>query len=188
MSDHINTCTVPQHGLSPMPGEVADSLDGRASARRRVPALAAAVVALAMAGCGQAGASQSPAQTPLPPTVAVTAAPTVATTPEPPAPTPLNPAPAEMLGRWTYEFAEGDVATVDIEATRVSIERLGISRMRLGVIGDELVLSNSNLCAGEGRYAWSLEGDTLRFNVIGTDPCDGRQKSFDGVAYTRVQG
>lgn len=151
---------------------------------RRMPALVA-ILGLAMAACGQVAATLPPAATTIPGATA-TAAPTTAPTPEPPPPTPLNPAPAQMLGEWTYEFAEGDVATIVIEATRVSIERLGSSRMRLGVIGDELVLSNSNLCAGEGRYRWSIEGDTLRFDVIGVDPCDGRQKSFDGVAYTRV--
>jgi hypothetical protein len=141
-----------------------------------------AILCLLLVGCGQAGGTLQPAGTPMATGSVATAAPT----PEPPAPTPLNPAPAEMLGRWSHEFGEGDVATLDIAATRISITRTGSSHIRLGVIGDELVLSNSNLCAGEGRYRWSLEGDTLRFDVIGVDPCDGRQKSFDGVAYTRV--
>ena len=157
------------------------------SSRPRIAA-AAAVLSLAMAACAQAGPTQSPTATALPASVAPTAAATVAATPEPPPPTPLNPAPAEMIGKWTYEFAEGDVATLDISATAIRIHRFAIATVRLEVFGDELVLSRSQLCTGEGRYRWSIVGDELRFDSVSPDECPDRQKTFDEATYTRVGG
>jgi hypothetical protein len=150
---------------------------------RRMPILPAAILGIAVAACAQAGGTQQPVATALPPSVAPTAAPTA----EPPAPTPLNPAPAGMVGRWTSEFANGDVATVDITATKLAISGVDFpTSMRLEVFGQELVLSHSTLCAGDGRYRWSIVGDTLRFESLGPDACERRQKSFDGVTYTRL--
>jgi hypothetical protein len=78
----------------------------------------------------------------------------------------LNPAPAEMIGRWT-----SDVATVDITATKLAISGVDFpTSMRLEVFDQELVLTRSTLCAGEGRYRWSVEGETLRLEPIGPDP------------------
>lgn len=152
---------------------------------RRMPILPAAVLGIALAACAQAGGTQQPVATALPPSVAPTAAPTA----EPSAPNPLNPAPAEMISRWTTELANGDVATMDITATKLAISGVDFpTSMRLEVFGQELVLSHSSLCAGDGRYRWSIEGDTLRFESIGPDPCQIRQKSFDGVTYTRAPG
>lgn len=148
--------------------------------------LPVACLGLAVAACAQGGATLPP-PTLLPPSAAPTAAATEAPTVQPVA-TPANAAPAEMLGKWTSEFATDDIATLVITATGISISRLGSANVRLEVFGDELVLSHSQLCAGEGRYSWSIEGDNLRFDSIGTDPCDGRSKSFDGVTYTRVSG
>jgi hypothetical protein len=105
-----------------------------------------------------------------------------------PAPTLLNPAPPELLGKWTVEFAEGDVGTITISPTGIRIKRFASADVRLEVFGDELVLSHSQLCTGEGRYRWAIEGDQLRFDSIEPDVCDGRSKSFNGVTYTRVPG
>ncbi len=144
---------------------------------RRMPILPAAVLAIAVAACAQAVGTQQPVATALTPSVA----PTVRTA-EPPAPTPLNPAPAKMISRWTSE-----VATVDITPTRLAISAVDFpTSMRLEVFGQELVLSHSTLCSGDGRYRWSIEGDTLRFESVGPDPCERRQPTFDGVTYTRV--
>lgn len=146
--------------------------------------LRAASLALAVGACGQTAATQ-PATTPAAASPAATAAPTQAPTAAPPAPTPLNPAPPDMLGKWT---AEDDVATITISATGMRIVNAATADVRLEVIGDELVLSHSQLCTGEGRYRWSIEGDTLRFDSIEPDPCEFRSKSLDGVAYTRAPG
>jgi hypothetical protein len=163
---------------------VSDDPDaGTANLPIRLAVLGAAILGIAVAACAHAGGTQQPVATALPPSVAPTAAPTA----QPPAPTPLNPAPAEMIGRWTSEMANGDLATVDITATKLAISGVDFpTSMRLEVVGQELVLSHSTLCAGDGRYRWSIEGDTLRFESIGPDPCERRQKSFDGVTYTRL--
>jgi hypothetical protein len=154
---------------------------GTATLRSRLAVLgAAAVLGIAVAACAQAGGTPQPVATSLPPSVAPTAAPTA----EPPAQTPLNPAPAQMISRWT-----SDVATVDITATKLAISEVDFpTSMRLEVVGQELVLSHGSLCGDEGRYRWSIEGDTLRLEPIGPDPCDRRQPYFDGVTYTRVPG
>jgi hypothetical protein len=159
---------------------VSDDPDaGAATLRSRLAVIgAAAVLSIAVAACAQAAGTQQPVATTLPPSVAPTAAPTA----EPIAPTPLNPAPAEMISRWT-----SDVATLDITATKLAISAVDFpSSMRLEVFGPELVLSRSTLCAGDGRYRWSIEGDALRFESIGSDACERRQTTLDGVTYTRV--
>jgi hypothetical protein len=159
-------------------------------ARNRTGLLCTAALAVALAvvaaGCAGAGAT---------PTAAPSAAGTIASTlpgsspsAEAPKPTLMNPAPAEMLGQWTVKFAEGDVATITISPTGIKIVRFGSANVRLEVFGDELVLSHSQLCTGEGRYAWTIDDDKLRFDSVTPDACDGRAKSFDGVTYTRVKG
>ncbi len=140
-------------------------------------------LALLAAGCAQGGGpGPTTAPTVAGPAATIAAAPTAS----PPAPTLLNPAPEEMLGKWTTTFAEDDVATNRIQPTGIRITRFATATVRLEVFGDELVLSHSQLCTGEGRYSWSIEGDTLRFDSITPDECDGRSKTFDGVEYTRV--
>jgi hypothetical protein len=164
---------------------VSDDPDaGKTTLRRRLAVIgAAAVLGIAVAACAQAGGTQQPVATALPPSVAPTEVPTA----EPPAPTPPNAAPAEMIGKWTTELSNGDVATLDITATKIAISGVDFpTTMRLEVFGQELVVSHGSLCAGDGRYRWSIEGDTLRFESIGPDACDRRQPSFDGVAYTRA--
>ena len=144
------------------------------------------VAALALGACAQAGAPATAG-----PSVAATVGlptPGPTATAVGPAPTLLNPAPAEMLGKWTVEFAEGDVATITISPTGIRIKRFASADVRLEVFGDELVLSHSQLCTGEGRYRWAIEGDKLRFDSVEPDACDGRSKSFNGVTYTRVPG
>ena len=53
------------------------------------------------------------------------------------------------------------------------------------------VLTFTAVCGGTafegvGRYRWTLEGDTLRFDLIGNDECSGRQAIFDGAAFERT--
>lgn len=173
MIDDMHGAIRPRMGRRPIP-----------SARSSVAA-AAVVLSLALAGCAQAGATQPPTTTHPTSVEPTAAAPSAAPTTEPPAPTPLNPAPAEMIGKWTSEFAEGDVATLDISSTAIRIHRFGTATVRLEVFGDELVLSRSQLCVGEGRYRWSIVGDELRFDSVSPDACPDRAKTFDGATYTR---
>ncbi|HET9852772.1 MAG TPA: hypothetical protein VFP56_09730 [Candidatus Limnocylindrales bacterium] len=143
-----------------------------------------AVTALSLAACAQAGAPATTAPS-MPAAASALAAPTASPLPTP-VPTLLNPAPPEMLGKWMTEFAEGDIGTITISPTGIRIKRFASADVRLEVFGDELVLSHSQLCTGEGRYRWSIEGDELRFDSIEPDACDGRAKTFNGVTFTRV--
>lgn len=183
MRDDLSAGPVPAIDRSPIRRPIRRPF--RLKAPRHRPGLAAVMLGLTVVACAPAGVTQSPASTTLPPGVAATQAATVAPTVEPPAPTPLNPAPAEMIGTWTSEFAEGDVATLDITATAIRISRFATATVRLEVFGDELVLSRSQLCVGEGRYRWSIVGDELRFDSVSPDACPDRAKTFDGATYTR---
>ena len=142
-----------------------------------------AVLVVVGAGCAQVAAPGETTST-APSAVSVSAPPT--STPRPPDPTPLNPAPAELLGKWSTDFGDDDIATIRISPTSIRITRFATANIRLEVLGDELVLSHSEFCIGEGRYRWTIEGDQLRFDSITPDACDGRAKSFDGVTFTRV--
>lgn len=157
---------------------------GAGRSRRRAIVLGA-ILGVIVAACAEAGASLPPVSTALLPS----ANPTETAPPSQPAEpvaTLLNPAPAELIGRWTADFGGDDVARIDITATGISIFRFAGANLRLEVFGDELVLSHSQLCSGDGRYRWSIDGDKLLFESVTPDPCDGRAKSFDGVTYTRV--
>jgi hypothetical protein len=151
---------------------------------RRLGLAFGAVVLLGfVAGCSQSGAG-SPSGTPV--SLEPSAPASVSPTPRPPEPTLLNPAPPEMLGKWSAVFGEDDIGTIRISPTGMRITRFATAAIRLEVFGDELVLSHSQLCEGEGRYRWTIEGDKLTFESVTPDACDGRAKSFDGVTYTRV--
>jgi hypothetical protein len=146
----------------------------------------AVLYAVSLAACGLAAA---PAATPS--SLATASPPAAEATPRAqstPAPTLLNPAPPEMLGKWSVEFADGDLATITIKETGIRIKRFATADVRLEVFGDEAILSHSQLCTGEGRYRWSIEGEELTFESIEPDVCDGRAKTFDGVTFTRVPG
>jgi hypothetical protein len=125
------------------------------------------------------------------PTATPTGSPVIATpalTIEPtgtPEPT-LASVPAELLGTWQADFGGGDVAILRIKERAYAITREGSATGRLEPDDGALLFSHSDLCTGEGRYAWTLEGDALHLESIGTDACPGRQKSLDGVTYVPV--
>ena len=47
---------------------------------------------------------------------------------------------------------------------------------RVTIDGDEIEFHGSDLCEGSGIYTWVVEGDTLTFTMVGTDPCSGRSE------------
>ena len=98
-----------------------------------------------------------------------------------------EPVPAELLGKWRSEFAEGDVAVLTIKEDAFLLERMALANGWLELDDGALLFSHSSLCIGEGRYDWKLSGETLVLESIGTDECDGRSKSLDGVTYIRVE-
>jgi hypothetical protein len=99
--------------------------------------------------------------------------------------TPEHPAPPELVGRWAAEISEDDVIRLELTDRGFEIYRFGSASGRIEVFGDEIVFSHSSLCSGEGRYRWSVEGQTLLFASIEPDVCDGRSKSLDDIEFTR---
>jgi hypothetical protein len=125
------------------------------------------------------------------PTAAPTANPSIATpavTIEPtgtPVAT-LVPVPSELVGQWRAEFTANDFVLLEIKERAYSIVREASGQGRLELDGDALVFSHGSLCTGEGRYAWTLTGETLHFDSIGRDDCPGRESSLDGATYVRL--
>lgn len=146
-----------------------------------------AVLGLSVAACsGQASgtaspppASVAPAPTSAAPTIAPTTAPTKAL-----ASTPALPAPAALQGRWRAVIAP-DVAILAFTATGYTIDWLGGGHGRIEVEGDEITFSGSRECPGSGTYRWSIEGDKLDLEPVGTDACPFRAEWARKGTYKR---
>ncbi len=148
----------------------------RSGALLLVPLLSAV-----LASCAPAAA---PAAATLPP-VSPSPAPTASLATEDPSVTPgvtAQPLPAEIMGKWE----SGEIA-LEIKQGSYSTVHMALARGRLEVDGDGLAFSNSTLCAGIGRYRWSVEGNELTFESIEPDECPGRAAGLDGITYTRVE-
>ena len=94
--------------------------------------------------------------------------------------------PAELIGKWRAEISADDIIVLDIKAGSYSIAREASAKGRLELDGAALIFSHGTLCTGDGRYSWTVTGDTLQFKLIGPDACPGRETSIDGVTYVRV--
>lgn len=144
-----------------------------------------AVVGLApRSGQRVPGSSSTPTATPptsAAPTIAPTTAPTKAL-----ASTPALPAPAELQGRWRAEIAP-DVAILTFTATTFTISWLGGDSGRIEVDGDEITFRGSPNpeCPPGGTYRWSIEGDKLHLEPVGTDPCPFQTDWAGNRTYTR---
>jgi hypothetical protein len=113
------------------------------------------------------------------PTIAPTTAPT-----ETPAPTPAAPAPAELQGRWRAEIGAG-IAILTLTETKYALNWLGTGAGRIAVEGDEITFSGSSGCPGDGTYRWSIDGDKLHFEPVGTDACPIRADWAGDRTYKR---
>jgi len=146
-----------------------------------------AVLGASVAACsGQAaGTASPPAETvaPAPTSAAPTIAPTTAPT-KTPEPTPALPAPAELQGRWRAVIEPG-VAILAFTATGYTQSWLGGGSGQIEVEGDEITFSGSLECPGSGTYRWSIEGDELYLEPVGTDPCPFRADWAGNRTYTR---
>lgn len=109
-----------------------------------------------------------------------------------PRPTPEFPAPTELQGTWASVSDVGEDLELEFRETGYRITTstpLGphSGSGRVEVDGDEIKFSNSTLCAGDGRYRWSIEVDVLRFEPIGTDACPSRAATIEQIEYTRAE-
>ena len=145
------------------------------------------VLGLSVAACsGQASGTASPppatvapAPTSAAPAIAPTTAPTKAL-----ASTPALPAPAALQGRWRAEIASA-VAVLEFTATGYTQTWLGGGSGQIEVEGDEITFSGSRGCPGSGTYRWSIEGDKLHLEPVGTDQCPFRFEWARNRTYTR---
>ena len=99
--------------------------------------------------------------------------------------TPALAAPAELQGRWLAEIP--DVAILTFTATTFTISWLGGDSGRIEVEGDEITFRGSPnpQCPGGGTYRWSIEGDKLHLEPVGTDPCPFQAEWAGNRTYTR---
>ena len=155
----------------------------------RVLILVLSVLAVPIAGCaGQASGTASPpsatvapAPTSAAPTIAPTTAPTKAL-----ASTPALPAPAELQGRWRAVVATAP-SILEFTATNYTVSWLGGGNGQIEVEGDEITFFGSGECPGRGTYRWSIEGDKLDLEPVGTDPCPFRYEWARTETYTRYE-
>jgi len=154
-----------------------------------------ALLSLALAACTQDASPGSP--TPSSALAGSSSAPQATERPSAspaPAATPEFPAPAELQGTWKAVMASGSDIELEISETGYRIAApnpfgavSGPRNGRVEVDGDEITFSNSTTCVGDGRYRWSIEGDLLRFEPIGTDQCPNRAPTIAQIEYTRAE-
>ncbi len=140
----------------------------------------ALVLAGALAGCGGSRASPTVASSP---TVAATSA---AAAPE------GEDAPAELQGTWKLATKgspeRGLLFVISDRHYRIPTR---LANGDLVVNGDEILFFNAAICGltlpeGIGRYRWSVDGDTLRFELVGKEPCGGRSDILASSVYRRI--
>jgi hypothetical protein len=79
------------------------------------------------------------------------------------------------------------VAILTFTATTFTIDWLGVSSGLIEVVGDKLTFSGSRdpQCPNGGTYRWSIDGDKLHFEPVGTDPCPFQAEWAGNKTYTR---
>jgi len=149
-----------------------------------IPVLTA-VLGLSLVACsGQPAGTASPRPTVASATTsAATIAPTIAPT-KAPASAPALPAPAELQGRWRAVVATAP-SILEFTATNYTVTWLGGGNGRIEVEGDEITFFGSSDCPGRGTYRWSIDGDKLDLEPVGTDPCPFRLEWARSETYTR---
>jgi hypothetical protein len=153
-----------------------------ANVTHRIGILLALLVAVACSPAGPPGAS--PVLTVVPATASPAAS---IQAPASEAPT-RAPLPADLVGRWQVELSPGDTLTLELKDGAYVISRSGADsgRGRLELDGDTLVFSHSTICAGEGRYAWSIEAGELQLTSIAPDACPSRAGLIEGQSFSRA--
>jgi hypothetical protein len=134
------------------------------------------VAAASLAACG--GDSSAPTEG----ASQTTAAPTTTAAPK-------NPLPEELQGTWFSSTATAaDPLRLYLRESTYVVSRGGSHSGDVEAEGD--VLTFTSICGGSneegtGRYRWTLKGDTLHFDLIGTDECGGRSDVLEDATYER---
>jgi hypothetical protein len=74
---------------------------------------------------------------------------------------------------------------LEFTATKYTVTWLGGGNGLIEVEGDEITFFGSRDCPGRGTYRWSIEGDKLDLEPVGTDPCPFRYEWARSETYTR---
>jgi hypothetical protein len=95
--------------------------------------------------------------------------------------------PAALQGRWRAEIAPGVAILEFTPYGNFTIQWAGVGSGRVEVKGDEMTFSGSRdpQCPDGGTYRWSIEGDKLHFEPVGTDPCPFQARWAGNQTYTR---
>jgi hypothetical protein len=76
-------------------------------------------------------------------------------------------------GIWTLVLRPGRFSTAVTTSPQVNRGRLDISENELTLLGE------TPACVDDvGRYRWSLDGRTLRLEVVARDPCSGNDRTI----------
>jgi len=151
-------------------------------------ALAGVLLALSLAACGgdsaapgTAGESARSLSTPTSSTSSANGAPVG------------GPAPEELQGTWllvSKKNAEKGLQFI-ISEHHYRVPRR-FAHGDLVVDGNEIAFFNAAICGltlpeGVGHYRWTIEGELLRFEPIGEEPCGGRGDILEDATYKRIR-
>jgi hypothetical protein len=170
-----------------MAGMALDANHGGVKAPSAYIALVGVLLALSVLSCGgESSATGTTAASKRPPaaTGASTAGPSGAPT--------GDAAPAKLQGIWKLvtgnALEKGLLFVMSERHYRVPTH---LAHGDLAVNGTEIAFFNAAICGltlpeGVGRYRWTVEGETLHFELIGEEPCGGRADILDGATYKRI--
>lgn len=132
-----------------------------------------AIVAAALTACG--GTSSAPTEAP----AATEEFSTTQTAPE-------NPLPPELQGTWLLTSA--DPVRLYLREGTYSVSAGGSHAGHVALEGNVLKFTSfcgTSFVEGVGRYRWSLDGDTLHFDLLGKEECTGRSAVLEDATYER---
>ena len=82
---------------------------------------------------------------------------------------------------------QGEVVILTVDEVRYSTGGpFGPASGSISVEGDVITFFKSTECDGMGAYRWTIEGDSLLLESIGSDDCPGRAHALAGETYTRL--
>lgn len=143
--------------------------------------LTALMVTALLAGCAEAEASAEPASpsAAADPTAAATATPTDEPTASPTPMPSASMAPRALLGTWRTTLAGQPLSITITESTYRIVRGSNAANGSVAVSGEEIEFFDSNLCAGTGRYRWTIsDAGALTFFPLEAEPCTGRAEAL----------